>query len=111
MDGKQKGFTLIEILVVVTIIGVLAGLVVVLIPKGQFEAARSLGLPARVMWLKVVLPQAVKIVIPPLIGTVISIFKATAILSVLAINDVMRAAQRISSYTCLLYTSPSPRDS
>ena len=41
MDGKQKGFTLIEILVVVTIIGVLAGLVVVLIPKGQFEAQKT----------------------------------------------------------------------
>ncbi|MHC4932249.1 MAG: type II secretion system protein [Planctomycetota bacterium] len=41
MDGKQKGFTLIEILVVVTIIGVLAGLVVVLIPKGQFEAKKT----------------------------------------------------------------------
>jgi prepilin-type N-terminal cleavage/methylation domain-containing protein len=38
MDLKQKGFTLIEILVVVTIIGVLAGLVVVLIPKGQEKA-------------------------------------------------------------------------
>lgn len=38
MDLKQKGFTLIEILVVVTIIGVLAGLVVVLIPKGQQKA-------------------------------------------------------------------------
>jgi prepilin-type N-terminal cleavage/methylation domain-containing protein len=37
MIGKQKGFTLIEILVVVTIIGVLAGLVVVLIPRGQQE--------------------------------------------------------------------------
>jgi prepilin-type N-terminal cleavage/methylation domain-containing protein len=35
MNGKQKGFTLIEILVVVTIIGVLAGLFVVLIPKSQ----------------------------------------------------------------------------
>ncbi len=35
MNGKQKGFTLIEILVVVTIIGVLAGLVVVLIPKAN----------------------------------------------------------------------------
>jgi len=41
MDGKQNGFTLIEILVVVTIIGVLAGLVVVLIPKGQFEAQKT----------------------------------------------------------------------
>jgi len=40
MDGKHEGFTLIEILVVVTIIGVLAGLVVVLIPRGQFEAQK-----------------------------------------------------------------------
>ncbi len=40
MNAKQRGFTLIEILVVVTIIGVLAGLVVVLIPKSQAEAAK-----------------------------------------------------------------------
>ena len=40
MDAKQRGFTLIEILVVVTIIGVLAGLVVVLIPKSQAEASK-----------------------------------------------------------------------
>jgi len=69
------------------------------VPKGQFEAGRALGLRPMVVWSKVILPQAVKIVVPPLIGTIISIFKATAILSVLAINDVMRAAQRISSYT------------
>ncbi|MEM8886178.1 MAG: type II secretion system protein [Planctomycetota bacterium] len=41
MDRKQKGFTLIEILVVVTIIGVLAGLVVVLIPKGREKANQA----------------------------------------------------------------------
>ncbi len=69
------------------------------VPKGQFEAAKALGIPATTMWIKVILPQAVKLVIPPLVGTTISIFKATAILSVLAINDVMRAAQRVSSYT------------
>jgi len=40
MHAKQKGFTLIEILVVVTIIGVLAGLVVVLIPRGQREQVK-----------------------------------------------------------------------
>ena len=63
------------------------------------EAAKSLGLPVYVSWIKIILPQALKTVIPPLTGTIISIFKATAILSVLAINDIMRAAQRISSYT------------
>jgi len=69
------------------------------VPKGQYEAAKSLGLPIYVSWIKIILPQALKTVIPPLTGTIISIFKATAILSVLAINDIMRAAQRISSYT------------
>jgi polar amino acid transport system permease protein len=69
------------------------------VPKGQFEAARALGLPAWVTWWKVIRPQAMRIIIPPLTGTIISIFKATAILSILAINDLMRAAARISSYT------------
>lgn len=41
MDRKQKGFTLIEILVVVTIIGVLAGLVVILIPQGREKANQT----------------------------------------------------------------------
>lgn len=69
------------------------------VPQGQFEAARALGLHSVLMWRKVVMPQAMRLVIPPLIGTIISIFKATAILQVLAINDLMRAASRISSYT------------
>lgn len=69
------------------------------VPKAQFEAARSLGLHEFVIWYKVILPQALKIVVPPLIGTIISTFKATTILSVLAINDLMRAAARLSSYT------------
>ena len=69
------------------------------VPRGQFEAARALGLHPVFMWRKVILPQAMRLVTPPLIGTIISIFKATAILQVLAINDLMRAASRISSYT------------
>lgn len=69
------------------------------VPAGQFEAARALGLRPAPIWLKVILPQALRLIVPPLIGTVISIFKATAILSVLAINDLIRAAQRLSSYT------------
>ncbi len=69
------------------------------VPQGQYEAARALGLRATPLWGRVVLPQAMRLVIPPLVGTSISIFKATAILQVLAINDLMRAASRISSYT------------
>jgi len=69
------------------------------VPKGQFEASRALGLSSAITWLKVILPQALRIVLPPLTGTIISIFKATSILSILAINELIRAATRISSYS------------
>jgi polar amino acid transport system permease protein len=69
------------------------------VPKGQFEAAKALALPRRVTWQKVVLPQALRLVVPPLVSSVISIFKATAILSVLSIDDLTRVAQRVSAYT------------
>ena len=77
------------------------------VPRGQYEAAKALGMPRRVMWWKVIMPQALRLVVPPLVGSVISIFKATAILSVLAINDLMRVASRVSSYafaTIEIYT-------
>lgn len=67
--------------------------------RGQFEAARALGLSAYATWRKVVLPQAVRLMLPPLVGTTLSVFKATAILSILAINDLLRTASRISSHT------------
>jgi len=69
------------------------------VPRGQAEAARALGLPPRVVWLRVIIPQAVKLVVPPLVGSAISVFKATAILSVLSVNDLMRVAQRVSANT------------
>ncbi|MFZ5677137.1 MAG: amino acid ABC transporter permease [Pseudomonadota bacterium] len=69
------------------------------IGKGQFEAAKSLGLRFYPTWRLVILPQAVRLMLPPLVGTTISIFKATTILSVLAINDLMRTASRLSSST------------
>lgn len=69
------------------------------VPEGQFQAARALALPRWVIWWKVILPQALRLVVPPLVSSVISIFKATAILSVLAINDLTRVASRVSAYT------------
>lgn len=69
------------------------------VPKGQVEGARSLGLKPAQVWRLVVLPQAIRLVVPPMAGTVLSVFKATAILQILAINDLMRAASRVSSAT------------
>ena len=58
--------------------------------KGQFEAARALGMRPYATWRKVILP---------LVGTIISIFKATTILSILAIDDLLRTASRLSTFT------------
>ena len=67
------------------------------VPKGQWEASRALGLPRRTMWMSVILPQAGRIIIPPLANFAISLFKATAILTVLSINELMTVTTRISN--------------
>lgn len=67
--------------------------------RGQWEGARALGLPAFPTWVRVILPQALRVMVPPLANMVINIFKATAILSILAIDDLMRVATRISNAT------------
>lgn len=67
--------------------------------KGQFEAAKALGMRSYATWRKVILPQAIRLMLPPLVGTIISIFKATTILSILAIDDLLRTASRLSTFT------------
>lgn len=69
------------------------------VPKGQWEAASALGLHWVPVWGKVILPQALRVMIPPLANMVINIFKATAILSILAVDDLMRIAIRIANST------------
>jgi polar amino acid transport system permease protein len=69
------------------------------VPVGQMEAAKSLGMTPLARWLKVILPQAIQIVIPPIVNLVISMFKATAILTVLQINELMSVATRIANAT------------
>ena len=69
------------------------------VPKGQWEAARSLGLPNWMIWRLVILPQAVRIVYPPLASMIISLFKGTSVLSILAISELMRIVTNISTHT------------
>lgn len=69
------------------------------VDRGQWEAARALGLPAIAQWYRVILPQALRIVVPPIVNLLVSLLKATAILSVLSINDLMRVVISISNYT------------
>ncbi|WP_428696515.1 amino acid ABC transporter permease [Stappia sp.] len=74
------------------------------IPAGQFEASRALGLGYRHMMVDVILPQAVKIVIPPLTNNCINVMKDTALASVVAMPDLLKQATQAQA----LAANPSP---
>ncbi|WP_428673728.1 amino acid ABC transporter permease [Roseibium sp.] len=74
------------------------------IPVGQFEASRALGLSYKDMMVDVVLPQAVKIVIPPLTNNCINVMKDTALASVVAMPDLLKQATQAQA----LAANPTP---
>jgi len=59
------------------------------IPKGQFEAADSLGLNYYLSMRLIVLPQALKIVIPGIVSTFIGLFKDTTLVSIIGLSDIL----------------------
>ncbi|MBB6671900.1 amino acid ABC transporter permease [Cohnella nanjingensis] len=75
------------------------------VPKGQMEAARSSGLSYGMTMRLVILPQAVKIVIPPLNNQFINLIKNSSILSVISGFDLMFYADRIASDTYVVFST------
>lgn len=69
------------------------------VPKGQVEAARSLGLSYFKTLRRVVLPQAIKIMIPPIINQFISTIKDTSILIVISVRELTMNSQIIIART------------
>lgn len=69
------------------------------VPKGQWQAGRALGLPAASLWLEVILPQALKIMIPPFGNLALSFLNGSALLGLLQVGELMTAATNISDYT------------
>lgn len=69
------------------------------VDKGQMEAARSLGLPRSHAMLKVIIPQAVRIVIPSLLNQFIITLKDTSILSVIGIRELTQTGKLIIATT------------
>jgi polar amino acid transport system permease protein len=74
------------------------------IPKGQFEAAQALGLSFVLTLRKVVLPQAVRLVIPPTTSNCVSMFKDTSLASTVALPELLKEANDAQA----LYANPSP---
>lgn len=74
------------------------------VPRGQFEAARSLGLRPFPMMARVVLPQAIRIVVPPITSNSINVLKDTALASVVAMPDLLKQATQAQA----LAANPTP---
>ncbi len=62
-------------------------------PKGQYEAADSLGLNYSQTMRLIILPQALKIVIPPTVSILISAFKDTSLVVIIALYDLLKTTQ------------------
>ena len=67
------------------------------VPVGQFEAAKSLGISGYALWRKIILPQTFITSIPPLVNEFTMVLKATALLSLITVVELMRVSQQIYS--------------
>lgn len=74
------------------------------VPKGQFEAAGALGLPFPLALAKVILPQAIRIVLPPQTSNCVSIIKETSLASVVALPELLKEATDAQA----LHANPTP---
>jgi polar amino acid transport system permease protein len=74
------------------------------VPRGQFEAGRSIGLNSLNLMWDIVLPQAIRIVIPPLTNNSINVMKDTALASVVAMPDLLKEATQAQA----LAANPTP---
>lgn len=66
------------------------------VPAGQWEAARALDFDATTTWHRIVLPQALKPMVPVLGNYLIGMFKETPLLAVISIPELFQAAKQIA---------------
>jgi polar amino acid transport system permease protein len=69
------------------------------VPKGQIEAAKALGLHYVPLMLRVVLPQALRVAIPPTVGFLVNLIKSTSLAAIIGFVEVTRAGQMLNNAT------------
>ena len=69
------------------------------VPKGQIECAYSLGLSYNRTMYRIVLPQAIKMMIPPILGQYITCIKLSSLASIIAVYELLHTANNIISTT------------
>jgi len=76
---------------------------IVAIRRGQWEASHSLGLTGTDTYRFIILPQAIRTILPPLTSQAISLIKDSALVSLIALNDLTLQAQIVISDTFLTF--------
>jgi cystine transport system permease protein len=69
------------------------------VPKGQWEAAYSLGMTRQQALRRIILPQAARVSIPPLANSFISLLKDTSLAATITVPEMFHAAQQIAAAT------------
>lgn len=69
------------------------------VDKGQFEAAKALGIPPILRMKDIILPQAIRNILPALVNELINLIKESALISIIGEMDLMRRAQIVSAET------------
>lgn len=65
------------------------------VPMGQYEAAKAVGLSGPQVMVLIVLPQALRAVIPPIVGQFISLFKDTSLVAIVGLMDLLNIAKAV----------------
>lgn len=102
---KLSEFTCVVIALVFNSVAYVAEIVrggIGAVDRGQTEAARSLGLSSRQTMLHIVLPQAVKNILPALCNEFVSMIKETSLASTFFIGDIMTTYKTINGFTFLI---------
>ena len=74
----------------------------VALPPGQMEAARALGLPVHQAMLKVVLPQALRVALPAMVGQFINLLQDTTLLSLIGLFELLGTARAVMANPAFL---------
>ena len=66
------------------------------VPVGQWEAAASLGMPRHLTFRRIIMPQAVRVILPPMTNALVALFKDTSIVSIIAVVELTKQYQILS---------------
>jgi polar amino acid transport system permease protein len=69
------------------------------VDRGQYDAARALGLSYATMMARIIIPQALRSVVPALMNEVITVLKSSSLVATIGLMDMMRAAQSVQALT------------